>query len=170
MLNGFQRKKNDEISRKKRRDNDSLQMKKFKNYSTLCPHYQWCAALNFSRSRNAPDCNRKSSVDFRSRSSKFSRSRFSSLVSNLISIFFEHHLKEGQCLHLQTTDFWNFHQKFYFVVHSKYNQPSLKIRSMNAVLPSAKSVCLTISNKRGKLCRWFRQNSGGSAATSLQSR
>ena len=39
MLNGFQRKKNDEISRKKRRDNDSLQIKKFKNYSSLCPHY-----------------------------------------------------------------------------------------------------------------------------------
>ena len=38
MLNGFQH-KNDEISRKKRRDNDSLQIKKFKNYSTLCPHY-----------------------------------------------------------------------------------------------------------------------------------
>ena len=39
MLNEFQRKKNDEISRKKRRDNDSLQVKKFKKYSTLCPHY-----------------------------------------------------------------------------------------------------------------------------------
>ena len=39
MLNGFQRKKNDEISRKKRRDNDSLQIKKFINYFTLCPHY-----------------------------------------------------------------------------------------------------------------------------------
>ena len=39
MLNMFQRKKNDKISRKKQRDNDSLQMKKFRNYSTLCLHY-----------------------------------------------------------------------------------------------------------------------------------
>ena len=32
---------------------------------------QWCAALNFSRSRSTPDCDRKSLADFHSRSSKF---------------------------------------------------------------------------------------------------
>ena len=35
MLNGFQRKKNDEISRKKRRDKDSLQIKKFINIEIM---------------------------------------------------------------------------------------------------------------------------------------
>ena len=92
---------------------------------------QWCAALNFSRSRNAPDCNRKSSADF--------RSRFLSLVSNLISIFFGHHLKEGKYSHLQTTGFRNFHQKFYFVVHSKYNQPHWKFAQCLPCFPVQKA-------------------------------
>ena len=59
MLNGFQRKKNDEISRKKRRDNDSLQIKKFKNYSTLCPHYcrRDCSDSElFQRKHELPVC------------------------------------------------------------------------------------------------------------------